>query len=124
MFFKYFYFILISLITNHSFATPMACLHDCHVFSIGSKDKDGGILLSADDFRVVALGPLGQRQLCVAKNQVSGDFMVIEISDILSNETSISARIGSRLIAASSFSGDVGTLSVYAKNIRITCQRK
>ncbi|EQC44263.1 hypothetical protein [Bacteriovorax sp. Seq25_V] len=123
MFFKYISFILFSLVTiTNSLATPMACLHDCHVFTIG--EKESSIVLSANEFRVMALGPLGERQLCMAKKEVSGDFIVIEISDILSSETTISARVGSKLIAASSFSGDMGTLSVYSKNIRITCQRR
>lgn len=97
------------------------CLNQCHIFKLAS--DEGKILVSPNDFVLVGQSLVEQKQVCATKLQVNGEILIVEINDILGTETVISLRSGSKLVASSSFSGAAGTMSVYAKSIRISCTR-
>lgn len=110
---------LIMLVQFFAFASK--CPLNCYV--IKSESKEDKIVLSPENFKLNVQNEYGSRSVCMAKKESFGSVLFIEVSDILATDTIISIRNGQKLLASSSFSGEQGSLSLYAEGLRITCSR-
>lgn len=95
------------------------CLNQCYVFSI--KNNNSKLILTPNHFKVVAKNAESNRQLCQAKYETFGNYLTIEVNDILSSETLISIRKGQNILTAISYSGSQATVSDYTNDIKVTC---
>ncbi len=107
-------FLLVFFATKTTYA---ACHFDCYIFMMS--EAEGRILATSDEFI-----SHGEHSGCRLVKNYRSSLYIFEVYEPVKGEFSLILKRGSDLLMSSQFSGNYGSLTYYAEQLRFSCTKQ
>ncbi len=107
-------FLLVFFATKSTYAS---CSFDCYIFMLS--ETQGRILATSDEFV-----SHGESSGCRLVKNYRSNLFVFEVYEPVRGEFSLNLKKGSDILMTSQFSGNFGSLTYHAEQLRFSCTKQ